>query len=93
MGSRSGTFTIASSRFYKGDGGQKLEEASLFYVKSWGDLAERCHSLGHKGRGVRVIGRLKQYRWNGSDGKFHSEVFIAAERVEFRPERAEKKDS
>jgi single-strand DNA-binding protein len=28
------TFTIASNRFYEGDGGQRLEEASFFDVKS-----------------------------------------------------------
>jgi single-strand DNA-binding protein len=44
--------------------------------------------MGHKGRGVRVVGRLRQYRWNGSDGKIHACVVIIAEHVEFRPEFA-----
>jgi single-strand DNA-binding protein len=53
---------------------------------TWAKLAENCNNLGHKGRGVRVVGRLKQERWNGSDGKAHSRVAIVAEHVEFRPE-------
>jgi len=35
---------------------------------------------------VRVVGRLKQDRWNGADGKSHSRITIVAEHVEFRPE-------
>jgi single-strand DNA-binding protein len=79
------TFTIASNRYYKQD--STLEnEVSFFDVESWSKLAESCHDLGHKGRGVKVVGRLKQDRWNGSDGKVRSRVTIVAEHVEFRPE-------
>jgi single-strand DNA-binding protein len=41
---------------------------------------------GHKGRGVRVVGRLKQSRWTDTDGKTKSRVSIVAEHVEFRPD-------
>jgi single-strand DNA-binding protein len=79
------TFSLASNRFYKQD--NMLEkEVSFFDVESWSKLAENCYNLGRKGRGVRVVGRLKQDRWNGPDGKLHSKVSIVAEHVEFRPE-------
>jgi single-strand DNA-binding protein len=79
------TFSIASNRYYKQD--STLEsEVSFFDVESWAKLAESCHDLGHKGRGVKVVGRLKQERWSGSDGKQRSKVTIVAEHVEFRPE-------
>jgi single-strand DNA-binding protein len=55
-------------------------------VETWARLAENCYNLGHKGRGVRVVGRLKQDRWNSTDGKTHSKISIVAEHVEFRPE-------
>ena len=42
--------------------------------------------MGKKGRGVRVVGRLKQDRWTGTDGKPRSKIAIVAEHVEFRPE-------
>jgi single-strand DNA-binding protein len=32
------------------------------------------------------VGRLKQDRWNGADGKPHSKIAIVAEHVEFRPD-------
>jgi single-strand DNA-binding protein len=79
------TFTLASNRFYKQDSGLE-KEVGFFDVETWSKLAENCYTLGHKGRGVRVVGRLKQERWNGADGKPRSKVTIVAEHVEFRPE-------
>jgi single-strand DNA-binding protein len=61
-------------------------EVSFFDVETWSKLAENCYNLGHKGRGVRVVGRLKQDRWTGTDGKQKSKVTIVAEHVEFRPD-------
>jgi single-strand DNA-binding protein len=79
------TFSIASNRYYKQD--SELEkEVSFFDVETWSKLAENVGNLGKKGRGVRVVGRLKQDRWTGTDGKQHSRVTIVAEHVEFRPE-------
>jgi single-strand DNA-binding protein len=79
------TFSIASNRWYKGEAGME-KEVSFFDVETWGKLAESCSNKGKKGRGCRVVGRLKQDRWNGPDGKQRSRVFIVAEHVEFRPE-------
>jgi single-strand DNA-binding protein len=78
------TFTIRSNRFFKQD--SKIEkEESFFIVETWGKLAKNCANLGHEGRGARMVGRLKQDRWNDADGKPHSKVFIIAEHVEWRP--------
>jgi single-strand DNA-binding protein len=79
------TFSIASNRYYK-QGSALENEVSFFDVESWAQLAESCYDLGHKGRGVKVVGRLKQDRWSDSDGKQRSRVTIVAEHVEFRPE-------
>jgi single-strand DNA-binding protein len=81
------TMTLASNRFCKQETGSGFErKVSYFDVESWAKLAEACYSQGHKGRGVRVVGRLKQDRWNDTEGKIHSRVTIVAEHVEFRPE-------
>jgi single-strand DNA-binding protein len=79
------TFTLASNRFFKQDTGLE-KEVGFFDVESWAKLAENCNNLGRKGRGVRVVGRLKQDRWNGSDGKKNTKMAIVAEHVEFKPE-------
>ncbi|MDR0525244.1 MAG: single-stranded DNA-binding protein [Spirochaetaceae bacterium] len=85
------TFSLASNRFFKQDSGLE-KEVSFFDVESWSKLAENCYSLGHKGRGVRVVGRLKQERWVGPDGKQRSRVTIVAEHIEFRPEFKKEED-
>jgi single-strand DNA-binding protein len=79
------TFTIGTHRFYKIDGNLE-QETSYFDVETWSKLAETCRNFGRKGRGVRVVGRLKQDRWTDSDGKTKTRVFLVAEHIEFRPE-------
>jgi single-strand DNA-binding protein len=79
------TFNLASNRYFRQDNGYE-KEVSFFDVESWGKLADQCNNFGKKGRGVRVVGRLKQDRWTGNDGKPRSRVSIVAEHVEFRPE-------
>jgi len=82
------TMCLASNRFYKQNNQDPgfEKEVSFFDVESWSKLAESCYTKGRKGRGVRVVGRLKQNRWNDPDGKQHSRVTIVAEHVEFRPD-------
>jgi single-strand DNA-binding protein len=79
------TFSIVSNRYSRTDNNLQ-EEASFFNIEAWSKLADMCNEKGHKGRGLRVVGRLKEDRWTGSDGKQHSKVVIVAEHVEFRPE-------
>jgi single-strand DNA-binding protein len=79
------TFSLASNRYYKQDSGFE-KEVGFFDVETWARLADHCYSQGHKGRGVRVVGRLKQERWSSPEGKPRSKITIVAEHVEFRPE-------
>lgn len=77
-------FSVACNRTYKQDD-QLQKEVSYFDVSTWTRLAEVCAEFLKKGRGVRVVGRLKQDRWADADGKPHSRVLIVAEHVEFKP--------
>jgi single-strand DNA-binding protein len=79
------TFSLVSNRFFKHDSGLE-KEVGFFDVETWAKLAEQCYTQGHKGRGVRIVGRLKQSRWTDQEGKPHARVSIVAEHVEFRPE-------
>jgi single-strand DNA-binding protein len=78
-------FSVACNRSYKQDD-EFQKEVSFFDVSTWTRLAEVCGEYLKKGRGVRVVGRLKQDRWTDPDGKPHSRVEIVAEHVEFRPQ-------
>ena len=81
------TFSLASNRYFKEDSGLE-REVSFFEVEAWAKLAEAIRDFGSKGRSCRVVGRLKQERWTGSDGKGRSRVTIVAEHVEFKPQSA-----
>lgn len=83
-GSQICSFSIASNRFYRQN--EVLEkETSYFDVEAWARLGQTCAETLRKGRGVRVVGRLRQDRWTDSAGKAHSRVKIVAEHVEFKP--------
>ncbi len=78
-------FSVACNRAFKQDD-QLQKEVSFFDVTTWARLAENCGEYLKKGRGVRVVGRLKQDRWTDPEGKQHSRVLIVAEHVEFKPQ-------
>jgi len=78
-------FTVACNRYFKQDQ-ETQKEVSFFDVTTWTRLAEVCGEYLTKGRGVRVVGRLKQDRWADTDGKQHSRVIVIAEHVEFKPQ-------
>jgi len=82
------TLRMASNRYFKRDNQSSGFEKEVHYfdVESWARLAELCYAKGKKGRGVRVVGRLKQNRWNDPEGKPRSKVTIVADHVEFRTE-------
>ncbi len=79
-------FSIATNRFYKQEE-EYQKEVSYFDVTVWAKQAEICSEYLKKGRGVRVVGRLKQDRWQNQEGDNRSKVLIIAEHVEFRPQK------
>jgi single-strand DNA-binding protein len=84
-------FCIASNRFYK-QNNEFQKEVSYFNITTWSKLAQTCNERLKKGRGVRVVGRLKQDRWEDPEGKIKSAIHIIANHVEFKPEFAAKKE-
>jgi single-strand DNA-binding protein len=77
-------FTLASSRFFKTDKGIE-KETGYYNIEASGKLAVQCKAQGHQGRGVRVVGRLRQEHGMDAGGKPVSRILIDAEHVEFRP--------
>jgi single-strand DNA-binding protein len=78
------SFALASNRFYR-QNEQTEKEVSFFDIETWSKLAQTCGDVLKKGRGVRVVGRLKQDRWTDNAGKNQSKIKIVAEHVEFKP--------
>ena len=77
---------IISNRFYKAND-EYQKETSLFDIKVYGRQAEVCHEYLEKGRGIRIVGRLKQQKWQEEDGTDREKVYIVAEHVEFKPKQ------
>lgn len=78
-------FSLAVNRFSKKNNGESYEEVSFFDVETYGRIADVCEKNTLKGRGVRVVGRLKQNRWKDSDGKTQSKILVVGEHIEFKP--------
>ena len=78
-------FSIAVNRFFKNRKNEDVNEASFFEVEAYGKMAEYCGEKAKKGRGVRVVGRLKQDTWKDENGKSASKVYVVAEHIEYKP--------
>ncbi|GMO46721.1 MAG: hypothetical protein Pg6C_08540 [Treponemataceae bacterium] len=79
------TVGVAVNRWYKSTDGAMQKEVSFFDIDTWGNLAKTCSQTCEKGRGIRVVGRLKQNRWQDTEGRNRSKVCIIAEHIEFKP--------
>ena len=77
-------FAIASNRFFKMEN-EYQKEVSFFGVTTWSRLADVCGEYLKKGRGVRIVGRLKQDRWKDKDGRNQSRIYVIADHIEFKP--------
>ncbi|MBB5225816.1 single-stranded DNA-binding protein [Treponema ruminis] len=89
-GTRVCTVPIATNRSYKDMNGEFQTEVAFFDVEAWGEnFSSRIARMATKGRGLRVVGRLKQERWKTPEGKSLSKVFIVAEHIDFQPAKIE----
>lgn len=78
-------FTIGVNRFHKNQNGEGIEEVSYFDVEAYNTMAEYCEKKAKKGRGIRVVGRLKQSTWKDESGKLCSRTYVVAEHIEYKP--------
>jgi len=74
------TFSIAYNRSYKVNEEWK-EETHYFDIEAFGQLAERVGKQLTKGTLILVEGRLRQGRWETSEGEKRSKVAVVAEKI------------
>lgn len=77
-------FAIDTSRVYKNGSGEDITEHYQFDVVSFGEYGKSLLKPLKTCTGVRIVGRLKQDKWEDSDGVTHSKVYIVSEHTEFR---------
>jgi len=85
-GSIMARFSIAVNRYFKNAKAETVEEVMFIAIQVWGGLAEGCLNYLQKGRGVRVVGRLRQERWADKEGGNKERILVVAEHVEFKPD-------
>lgn len=90
------SFSVASSRQYTNQSGQKVKETIWFRVSAWGKQAETCNNFLHKGSKVLVEGRLTADPstggpriWNRQDGTPGTSFEVSAATVRFLSSRGE----
>ncbi len=86
------SFSVATSRSYTNNTGQKVDETTWFRVSVWGSQAEACNQYLSKGRPVLVVGRLRPDPQSGgprvytrNDGTTGASYEINALSVKFLP--------
>jgi len=86
------SFSVATSRSYTTNAGQKVDETTWFRISVWGAQAEACNQYLSKGRPVLVVGRLRPDPQTGNprvytrnDGTPGASYEINALQVKFLP--------
>jgi single-strand DNA-binding protein len=77
-------FAIDSTRIHKNESGEDVTEHSQFDNVAYGDYGKSILNPLKNCKSVRVVGRLKQEKWEDSESVSHSRVYIVVEHIEFR---------
>ena len=77
-------FEVTNKRYYQKPYGSMKEEENVFTVELYGNQIERFKTHLVTGRGVRIVGLIKQRKEKDEAGVEHSRVVIVAEHIEFK---------
>lgn len=70
------TFSIATNRQWKTEGGENRDETEFHRIVAWDKLGEICANMLKKGKKAYVEGRLQTRKWTGQDGQERTTVEI-----------------
>lgn len=76
-------FSVGVNRSYKDSQKKIVNEVVFIPVEVWGKMSDACSKFLRKGDAVRVMGRLKEDKWESENGTKHSRISVYAERVDF----------
>jgi single-strand DNA-binding protein len=78
------SFSVAVSKRWTGQDGQKQEKTTWFRVTAWRQLAEICSQYLSKGRQVMVVGEVEDpSTWTDRDGNHRASLEVTARDVKF----------
>lgn len=82
------SFSLATTRTYKNQAGQRVDDTEWHRVVAFGRTAEICGNYLKKGSSVYVEGRLKTRKWE-KDGQTHYATEIIVENLQMLGARAD----
>jgi len=77
------SFSVATTRGWTNNEGERQEETEWFHVVTWGGLAELCKKRLKKGAQVYVEGRLQTRCWESPEGERHYRTELVAQELIF----------
>jgi single-strand DNA-binding protein len=83
------TFTLAASRSWTTNDGERHTETEWFNIVTWSNLAEICKQYLTKGMQVYIEGRLQTRHWEDKEKNKHSTVEIIANEMMILGDRRE----
>lgn len=84
------SFSLAVSRSWTDQSGQRQEKTTWFRVTCWQKLAETVSQYATKGRQVMVVGELEEARtYQDRDGNTRTSLEVRANTVRFLGNRAD----
>ena len=83
-------FSVATSRSWTGQDGQRQEKTVWFRISAWRRLAETCNQYLTKGQRVLVVGEVEEpSTWTDREGNTRASLEVRARNVQFLSTRAE----
>jgi single-strand DNA-binding protein len=76
-------FSIATTRSWTDQAGEKQEKTTWFKVTTWGKLADLCAQYLSKGRMVLVEGEIDASSWVDKEGNARATLELTAKNVRF----------
>ena len=86
------SISVATSRVWNTNSGEKQEKTEFHSIVAWGKLAEICGQYLTKGQLVLFEGRIETRTWEGQDGVKKYKTEIIAENMQMGP-RARSQES
>jgi len=80
--------SLATSRNWKGQGGEKKEETNFHNIVLWERLAEIVSQYSAKGSILLVEGRIENRSWEDKEGKKRYTTEIIGENIQLGPKAA-----
>ena len=88
-GTQVASFSIASNRvWFDRETNEKNEETSWIRCEAWGKMAETVNNYLKKGSQAMIHGRLKQDRWEDSQGQQRTTIKVVVRDLQLPPRGA-----